>query len=201
MLNVTGGEHYTFETIGSTYRFVFPYRKEWLLIVSYGVGFVFVAIFFWPIAGQAGFGNILGPMNWLEWAIGAFVLLMLGLMVIELLWQLMGKEVVEISDDAVVIAHRILGLGPSKRFAVDKVNGVFVSPRGSWAAMRGGRSDYRFFNFKRGHVGLNSGKNLLGQPVTYRFGSSLEEGEAGQIVAQILSRFPQYKVADALPHP
>jgi hypothetical protein len=198
LLNVTDGGHSTFETIGSTYRFVFPYRKEWLYIVIYGAAAALV-LFFLPEV--LCFGSGPEQISLTDLAAGGFlVLALMGLMLLEIMWQLAGKEVAEISVDEVIIRHHIFGLGPSKRFPAAKVSGLFVSRINSWSGVWWVR-DYRFFNFKRGRVALNSGKNLLGRPVTYRFGTSLNEGEATQVVTQILGRFPQYRVADGNPHP
>ncbi len=192
-MNVTGGEHYTFETVGNTYRYICPYGKEWLLIVSYGVTAAAIIIFGFPLAGATLRTYGLRQINLVEIIIALVLALTLGSMALELLWQLLGKEVLEISDDGVVIAHQILGIGPSKHLAAGKIDSLFVPqlPIG-WSAL-GMRRDYRFFNFNRGRVALNGGKTLLGQPVTYRFGTGLDEGEAAQVVAQILSRFPQYR--------
>jgi hypothetical protein len=192
-MNVMDGGHYTLETLGSTYRFVFPYRKEWFLILSYGVAGVLAVAFFIPIGLNSPPGNGLGQLGTLDVVLNGFFVVILGLMLVELLWQLAGKEVVEVSDEAVILRHQILGLGPSKRFSVDQVGGLFVSPPDTWATGRGARRDYRFWNFKRGHVGLNSAKSPSSQPDTYRFGTGLDENEAGQVVAQILGRFPQYR--------
>jgi hypothetical protein len=109
---------------------------------------------------------------------------------LELLWQLIGREVVEIDDETLVIRHQILGLGPSKKFATGAISDLRVSPSAEWSGPQFlGQRDYRFFNFKRGCVALNSGKSMLGRPVTYRFGTGLEAMEAGQVVAQIRGRF------------
>lgn len=198
-MNLMDGAHYTFENIGTAYRFNMPYRKEWWRIVSYGVSAVVVAAIVLPFSlsalSEAGSGRIELPI-WL--LLGLALIFGVGLGLLEMLWQLAGQEVVEISDDALVIRHHIFGLGPAKRFAPESVSGLQVSPQKDWMEPQiFGRRDYRFFNFKRGCVALNSGKSLLGRPVTYRFGTGLDETEAGQVVAQILSRFPQYRAKPA----
>jgi hypothetical protein len=194
-MNVIDGAHYAFETIGSTYRFVFPYRKEWWRILSYGVSAAVVMVVVLPVSASVLSGDWLGQMGFETLLLfGVALFFGVGLALMELLWQVVGREVVEISDDALVIKHHILGLGPAKKFAPETVSRLQVSQQNEWTGSQffGGR-DYRYFNFKRGWVALNSGKSLLGKPVTYRFGTSLDEAEAGQVVAQILSRFPQYR--------
>lgn len=193
-MNALGGGSYAFETIGSTYRLVFPYRKEWLRIVSSGL--VLAVLPYLLFFGNLGplFDTGFTPVNLTTLVIFGVLVVVAGLMVLELLWQLAGKEVVEVSDDAVVMAHQILGIGLSQKIPADKIGGIFVSQQNSWAGVGGMRRDYRFFNFSRGWVALTSGKSLLGRPVTYRFGTSLDAGEAGDVVTLILSRFPQYKM-------
>jgi hypothetical protein len=129
------------------------------------------------------------------WLLLGFALIFgVGLGLLEMLWQLVGQEVVEISDDGLVIRHLILGLGPAKKFAPESISGLQVARPTDWATSQFfGSRDYRLFNFKRGWVALKSGKSMLGQPVTYRFGTSLDDVAAGQVVAQILGRFPQYR--------
>jgi hypothetical protein len=199
-MNVTSSVHYTFENIGATYRFIFPYRKEWLRIGSYALSVVILAVILLPAAGSLLFQDGFSSEGMLFSVVfGGFCLLFGGLVLMEALWQLMGREVVEVDDDAMVIRHQILGIGPSKRFPAEKVDGLSVSQDNRWASVWGGGGrDYRFFNFKRGRVALNSGKSLLGSPNTYRFGTILDEGEAEQVVTMILNRFPQYKAKIAV---
>jgi hypothetical protein len=193
-MNIPDSAHYSFETIGSTYRFVFPYRKEWFHIISYLVSVVVLLVVILPSSGLVLLSSGQTDLNLGFILFGVFLLVIGGLVLVELLWQLAGREVAEIGDDAVVLKHQILGLGPSKKFPAEKISGLAVSQDNRWASYWLSGRDYRFFNFKRGRVALNSGKSLLGQPVTYRFGTILTDDEAAQVVGLIVGRFPQYKI-------
>ena len=200
MMNTIDGAHYVLENVGNTYRFIMPYRKEWWRIISYAISAAVVLVVVLPLSLTVFTDVGSGKIGLEVLVLFGFALVFgVGLALMELLWQLVGREVVEISDDALVIKHQILGLGPSKKFTPESISGLQVARQSDWATPQFfGTRDYRLFNFKRGWVALSSGKSLVGRPVTYRFGTNLEEIEAGQVVAQILGRFPQYRAKPAI---
>ncbi len=110
---------------------------------------------------------------------------------IELLWQLCGVEIAEVTDSQITLKHRIFGMGISKNLQVQGIEGVFVSNQkeGYWFADMS--REFKFLNFKKGTVAINYGKTFLGGPRTYRFGSILGREGAKQIVEQIHERFPR----------
>ncbi len=124
----------------------------------------------------------------------SIVALFIGTWILELFWLLMGKEVIEVSVDAILKRHRILGFGILKKYQANKIDGLFVSQKKNnwWLSPHFGRH-YGFFWFKSGKIALNSGKWFLFGVKTFRFGSILERAEARKIVALIHKRFPQYK--------
>ncbi len=187
---VSGGESYTFETVGATYRFVFPYRTEWLRVISNGVG---VAVIVVLLFSQFGLTLVADAerMSLVVLLLAAVFAVALAVTASEILWQLAGREVVVISDDGVVIRHAILGLGPARKFPAEKIDRLYASADQSWLNTWGQR-DYRWFNFRRGRVALDSGKTLWGSANTFRFGTRLDDGEAAQVVGVIVGRFPQY---------
>ena len=124
------------------------------------------------------------------------ILLVVGpLMLVESLWLLCGVEIAEITENQITIKHQILGLGISKNFEAQGIEGVFVSnPRN--IQVDDSAREFKFISFKRGIVAINYGKTLFGGPRTYRFGSMLDREDAKRIVERIHERFPQYKYRD-----
>ena len=114
------------------------------------------------------------------------------LMVAELLWLTLGVEVVEVDNDHIAIRHQIFGIGISRQFYSDNINGVFVSRHKiDWLTYSD--KGFRFIDFKKGLVAINNGKTTLGEPQTFRFGTALNEAEARQIVVMIHERFVRYQ--------
>jgi hypothetical protein len=119
----------------------------------------------------------------------AFPLLLFG---IELLWQIAGTEVLEVSAHGVILRHLVFRHGPYLLLAADQIDQIFVSahplPRFSV-----GRGRYGFMNFKRGALAINCGTyRLFGGPRTFQFGTNLSSTEPEQINLIIRGRFPQY---------
>ena len=110
---------------------------------------------------------------------------------IEMLWLLVGREIVEITDDAITISRQILGRRITAiKFRADKINGVFVSSQKDTPFHAG---DAIIPYFKDGKIAFNYGKRLFGGVATFRFGSILNNGEAGHLVSTIQNRFPRYR--------
>ena len=131
------------------------------------------------------------------------LLLMFQSLVMEFLWQFAGKEVMEISQEGIILRHQIYaGIGISRRYRADKIEGVFVSrgrKKSSWlvsllTSFFTKRRAYSIYAFKRGKVAFNYGRHWPGGgPKTFRFGIGMEEDDAAQIVSIIHNRFPQYR--------
>ncbi len=198
-MNTLGGK-YEFETVGNTYRYVIPTQKQWLRIGMNALLLVVLAILLFPSDLSTILKQGVGQLDPRILLVDGIAVILLALMALDVLYQVAGKEVVEISDDAVVIRHHILGIGPSRRTRAEKVSGMVVSPdRYQPGFLLGSR--YGFFDFGRGWVALGGGKERQGLTRPNRFGASLGEAEARQLLGQILSRFPQYRVAEANPSP
>ena len=189
--------HFQIEDLGASLRFTFLYRKYWLEIAVLSI---VLAI---GLSGTVYYVGVLLAGQALIPFTNFSVVLLLNLLIVlvvavvcltELLWQLVGREVVEISAEEVVMRHRIFGLGPSRRHEARNISGVFVSQRKyagvGWLRFQ---REMRFLSFKRGRIALNNGKTIWGGVRTYRFGSILGEAEAREIVALIHERFPQYQ--------
>jgi len=114
--------------------------------------------------------------------------------VVEILYLGIGLEVIEVDSDHIVIEHRVMWLGISRKFYYYGIDGVFVSRlKIDWLTDTQLERGFRFVDFKKGLVAINYGKNILGRTKTFRFGSILNREEAVQIVTIIHQRFPQYK--------
>ena len=157
--------------------------KRWVDIVSVAVEILVVlavvlyGIFITPI-----------PASFVPFLVLFFVLFL-----VELLWILYGVEILEVSNSRIVIKHRIFGFGLSKRFPAKKIGGVFVTrskiaDQFLWQFGKG----FMPADFKKGLITLYYGKSLWGRIKTFRFGTTLNETEAQQIVKLIHEKFPQY---------
>ncbi len=184
-------QHFSVENLGSSLRFTFPYRKSWarsmviiLLLLSAPLSlFLFI---FQPTDLTRQLPLLFIVFAIIMWAIFAV------LMVAELLWLTLGVEVVEVDNDHIAIRHQIFGIGISRQFYSDNINGVFVSRHKiDWLTYSD--KGFRFIDFKKGLVAINNGKTTLGEPQTFRFGTALNEAEARQIVVMIHERFVRYQ--------
>jgi len=192
-------QHYTVDELGISLKFVFPYRKEWLTIIGSIVSLLLFGV--WLSIVIAVFAQqpvspleTIGSVELVRCLVSLVFLTIPIMYVIELLWLLIGKEVIEISDDSVIVHHQILGLGIARKFHASKVNSLFVSrvktdQLAHWL-FRSNRPGY--FNFKRGKVAFNCGRTIWGGVKTFRFGTILDDAEARQVVSVIHKRFPQY---------
>ncbi len=191
-------QHYSVDEIGASLRLVFPYRgKRWHtagLIFSTPLAWVWFAIIAIVIVlGQPGNPDV----SLQAFAVRGLVFLLTStvplLTTLDLLWHLVGKEIVEINDDGIVIRHHILGMGLAARFKAGDIQGLFVSrPKSNWLKGWLFSRQLWYFNFKRGKIAFNCGRTIWGGVKTFRFGTSLDEVEAAQIVSLIHKRFPQY---------
>jgi hypothetical protein len=187
----TALQNYLAEDTGSALKFISPYRKPWLtiLLLLSEIAVCMIGLL-WYLRDPAHiFADLpsFPPFPFLA------VLLVVGpLMLVESLWLLCGVEIAEVTDSQIIIKHQILGLGISKSFEAQGIDGVFVSNPRNVQSDDSAR-EFRFINFRRGIVAINYGKTFLGGPRTYRFGSMLGREDAKRIVELIHERFPQYK--------
>jgi hypothetical protein len=179
----TSHQNYTVENYGETINFKVSFIKRWIDIVSVAVeilavfAVVLYSIFIAPV-----------PASFVPFLILFFVLFL-----VELLWILYGVEILEVSNSRIVIKHRIFGFGVSKRLLSKKIGGVFVTrskidDQFLWQLTKG----FMPADFKKGMITIYYGKSLLGRIKTFRFGTTLNETEAQQIVKLIHEKFPQY---------
>jgi len=184
-------QKYTVEHSEETITFSVPFGKLWTDVVAVGVEILVASAFivYAIINISAPASDTSVPIPFIP-----FLILILVLFVIELLWLLYGVEILEVNKTHIFIRHRIFGVGLSKRFRFDKVEGVFVS--------RNKIGDQFFFqltkgymptDFKKGMIVVYCGKTIFGRTKIFRFGTNLNEVEAQEIVNLIHGKFQQYK--------
>ena len=178
--------------MGSSLKFSIPYRKFAWRIFGLSFGLLFIATQFLLPYFTTLISEEIYPAPMISLSFG--LILISILMVLELLWLLLGLEVVEVDSNHIVIKHQVLGFGLTRKFNLKRVNGVFVSRQDSDLNYYLDTKEFKFFflTFKRGKVAINCGKNIFGGINTIRFGANLDEGEAKQIVKLIHEKFPQY---------
>jgi len=185
---ITSNQNYTVENSDAFIRFKVSFKKLWVDIISVGIEiFIFLALVVYATFTMS-----------IPVYVIPFLILMFLLFLIELLWLLYGVEMLEVNDIRIVMNHQIFGLGLSKKFHSNRVNGIFVShskinDQLTWQLSNG----FKPADFKKGMLAINYGKTLFGRIKTFRFGANLNEVEAQQIVNLILEKFPQYKYVSA----
>ncbi len=126
-------------------------------------------------------GSWLGLLIWLFfWTIGG------GIALVIFLWQVAGREVIEISHDAFKIGRKVFGLGPSRSYNpinIENLRADESQPAISSMTTRFGGA--RFMG--GGRLVFDYG----GAQVS--FGSGLDANEARLLLAEIQSRYPQYR--------
>jgi hypothetical protein len=189
---------YDLESLESFLRFMIPSRKLVGRILILSLAFIFTTGQFLLLCLNAFVSEPIYTPQMVSFPFALLLMFLSVLVVLELLWLLIGLEVVEVDGNNIVIKHQVLGFGITRKLSLNKVNGVFVSRHYNkdWNNL----SDYLasresrlfFFSFTQGKVAINYGQTVLGGINTIRFGSNLDEGEAKQIVKLIHEKFPQY---------
>ena len=197
-------ERHSIQDIGSSLRVTIPSRKNyfilfflgfWLIGWAFGeimVGGVLIAgivglLFNSPEIGKFGLAGLSGGglfmLAWLGiWTIGG------GFAVYAFLWQLAGKENIEVSYDSIKIQRAIFGFGRSKEYLASHIRDLLVSPLAMDHSMFGWSRASNFWGISGGTLAFDYGSQ------TFRFGSGTDEAEAKQILEKVVAHFPQYRV-------
>ena len=160
-----------------------PSRTNWLQIL-----FLLVWLAFWLFGWSAGlFGLIsaggagLFMLFWLVfWTIGGLAVML------SLLWQLTGREIIVVDDKALRIKWQLWGFSWLKTYLAADVGSLRVSP--VVYAWHGRSRQLSYWWNGCGPIAFDYGAK------TYRFGDGVDEAEAKQIVKLIQKQFPQYEV-------
>ncbi len=126
-------------------------------------------------------GSWLGLLVWLLfWTIGG------GTALVVFLWQVTGREVIEISHDEFKIGRKVVGLGPSKSYNPINIDNLRLDesqPAGSSSSTRFGAVR----SLGEGRLVFDYGSAQV------RFGSGLDLNEGRLFLAEIQRRYPQYR--------
>ena len=191
-------QHYVVNEKDGVLQLTMPYRTQWFQTIGLIFACVLILIIILPIIIYSYISRIAYSQNIEQPIIYTLlplfiILLFLAILIIEILWQLIGKEVVYISDESITISHQIFGLGITNIHHADEISGIYVSNQTDlWQSFWINRR-YKFWNYKRGRISINCGKYILGGVITDRFGSILDEEGSHHLVSIIISRFPKYK--------
>ena len=178
---------HTVDDLGDTFRINIPSRKQWFLILFMGfwligwiVGEVSVSgIFF---GGQSSGVPDYFLLVWLGgWTVGgAWVIYILA-------WLLFGKEIIEVTNQAIITNRVVLGLGFPKEYSIEHIKALRVSQNVNTNDMYGWSRTGRLIGLSGGFIAFDYGSK------TINFGSGIDEAEAKQILTKITQRLSQYR--------
>jgi xanthosine utilization system XapX-like protein len=191
---------HTLEDRGDSLAIIIPARRQWFAIIFLCVwlmvwafgglvvgGGLLVGLFQllggdlkMPVPPVQGAGVGLVVLVWfVGWTIGgAFALY-------TLLWQLAGREFIQVSEQSIRIQPQVFGLGRSKVYRAENIRGLRVGP----APYDPYRRPNLFgpFSASQGWLAFDYGAR------TVRCGIGVDEAEAMQISWEIQRRFFQYQ--------
>lgn len=174
-----------------------PGRKNW-----FAMAFLSVWLIGWAFAGIYLGGTIIwlsqllpskglsapkGPLETL--AGGVFLLVWFGvwaafgvLILRSWLWQVTGKEVIEVSDHSIAISKAILGFSRPKEYLAEHITDLRAAPvqMSVWGRPKG----TNFWALSGGTLAFDYGAKSV------YCAAGADEAEARQIVAMIKARFP-----------
>jgi hypothetical protein len=189
-------ERHTLQDDGSLFKFTIPSRKNCIAIFYLGFWIIFWAfgeIMVGSIFSKALIGSYSKQIS--DNSAGVSAILFMGVFlfiwltiwtaggiyaIYTFLWQLAGKEVVEITNESIRYQRAILGLGRVKEYLTTHIKELRVSPL---------MVTHRLFGRSKvvGLIAFDYGAR------TYRFGEGIDEAEAKLILEKIFLRFPLLK--------
>jgi len=191
---------YQVEDLGMSTQISIPARKNWFILIFMGVwltGWLFGELFalgvlFSSVGGLLARIFGIGAFDFFEFDdgmgpafAGGFILVWLAFWTVggyaaarTFLWQLAGKEVIEVGPTGIRLSRPIFGLGRVKEYHADEIAGV---------------------RLLRGDEGTGK-KGIAGPPQlvfdygfdTVGFGGGLTTGEVEGILEEITTRYRQY---------
>jgi len=129
-----------------------------------------------------------------EWSISGVIFFVvcfalwsaLGVFLIyNILWQLFGKEEIQVTSQSIIISQIVFNYKRSKEYLADHIKDLDLA-----------RVGMRDLTLRRGVilVGANSGSISFDYGArTFKFAGCIDEAEAKQILVEIQQRYPQYK--------
>ena len=102
------------------------------------------------------------------------------------LWQLTGKEEIEVTSYSITLSIIVILFRRSKEYVSEHTLDLRVSPMGMNEMYKWPRS-LAFYGIGGGIIVFDYGAG------TIRVGSGIDEAEGKQIIAEIQQKYPQYK--------
>jgi hypothetical protein len=106
-------------------------------------------ILFWPLG--VFYNGDVWPIVWISLFLLFFLVIFENLIVDFFSGRFAGKEVMEISQEGIVIRHQIFGFGISRRYLIDQLKYVFVTryrDKNDWQEYMVYRRSYGILLFK-----------------------------------------------------
>ncbi len=165
-----------------------PSRKYWALILFLAVWlaawtFSEIRILREVVCGFCGSTLLISEVEFFGflavWTLGGLFVLL------SLLWQLIGKEEIQVTAESIMVSRVIGFLRTSREYASQYVRGLRISTFGPTYLIKADA-------WLSSHAGF--GTVLFDyRTKTIRFGIAVDWDEAMQIIEEIQGRFPQYK--------
>jgi hypothetical protein len=160
-----------------------PARRNWLILiflsawlVGWAFGEVMVPTQLFSKSSRTGIDPFM--LAWLAmWTLGG------AFAVYVWLWNLVGREVIDVDSESLRIKREVVRWGRVRDFALTHVRDLRVAPL-TFNPMDFS-SGLRFWGVGGGAIAFDHGAR------TYRFGSALDEAEAKQVLARIAERVPK----------
>lgn len=179
---------HTTDDLFDSLKITIPSKKQWFQILFIGFWLVGWAFFEFFVAGVLINGiGVGGPglfmIAWLGmWTIGG------GFALYILLWQLLGREMILVSNSGITTSRSLLGfsLFPKEydsKYIKDLRVSVFISANDIFGWSRA----FHFYGLGGGIIAFDYGAK------TMNFGIGIDEAEAKQILLKIQKRYPQYR--------
>jgi len=178
---------HTIDDLGDTLKITIPSKKNWFQILFMGfwlVGWAFgeVTVLGSLISGEGFGGPSLFMIAWLGgWTIGG------GYALYILFWQLLGNEIIQVSNSTIITSRSVFGFGFPKEYSAEYIKALRMSTSSSSNDMFGWSRASRFYGLGGGLIAFDYGAK------TVNFGSGIDEAEAKQILSEIQQRYPQYR--------
>jgi len=154
--------------------FMLIFLPVWLVGWAFGEFFVARTIVVPPGGSPA---PILFLVVWLTfWTLGG------AFAIYAFLWTAVGREVVLLRPDALVIRSQVFNLGRSREYDLNAIRNLRVAA-----------TPFNPFDFRSGLQFWGIGGGLIAFDYgagTIRFGSAVQEGEASDIVSNLKRRYP-----------
>ena len=185
MAEIPSPPKHTMFDFGNRMQIVIPSQKQWFTII-----FLPLWLCGWGFGEVSAINQILNHgispfmMIWITgWTFGS------GLAILMIFWQIAGKEIIEISNNSIIVSKTIFYIGFHKEYSGEYIKDLRLS-----SVIIAGND----FQWGRNN---NSNYYLIGYPKlvfdygakTIRFGYGIDEAEAKQILNIIQQRYQKYK--------